>query len=236
VSAPVEGAPLELFWGSGSTPAWRALLGLHIKGLPYTGHLLSFSARETRSPEFLALNPRGKVPTLRHGGVVLAESLAILAYLDRLAPSPPIFGDSAAAHGTVWRACLDFENVAGPAISLLVRPLLFGAAPEVGSLDVVVPGVVDELDRLAAAVHERAAIVGDDLSAADLVWYCAVRYLERALTRPAAEAHALGLWPLGARWPALLPWAARIEAIPGFDQTFPPHWREGTAPLGLQLA
>jgi glutathione S-transferase len=236
MSAPVEGAPLELFWGSGSTPAWRALLALHIKGLPYTGHLLSFSARETRTPAFLALNPRGKVPTLRHGEVVLAESLAILAYLDRIAPSPPLFGQTAAAHGAIWRACLDYENVAGPALSLLVRPLLFGAAPEVGSLEVAVPGVVDELDRVAAAVHDKAALVEGDLSAADLVWYCAVRTLERALTRPAAEAHNLGLWPLCARWPALRPWAARIEAIPGFEQTFPPHWREGTAPLGLHLA
>lgn len=236
MSAPVEGAPLELFWGSGSTPAWRAMLGLHRKGLPYTGHLLSFSARETRSPAFLALNPRGKVPTLRHGEVVLAESLAILAYVDRLAPSPPLFGQTAADHGAIWRACLDYENVAGPAISLLVRPLLFGAAPEVGSLEVAVPGVVEELDRLAAAVLGRGAIVGDDLSAADLVWYCGLRYLERALTRPRAAAHGLGLWPLTERWPALRAWAARVEAIPGFDQTFPPHWREGEAPLALALA
>ena len=229
-------APIELYWGSGSTPAWRVMLGLHAKGLPYTGHLLSFSARETRTPAFLALNPRGKVPTLRHGAVVLAESLAILAYLDRLQPTPPLFGDSPAAHGAVWRACLDYENVAGPALSALVRPLLFGAEPEPGSLDAAVPVVVAELDGLAAAVADGGAVVGDALSAADLVWYCAVRYLERALTRPRAAAHGLGLWPLSARWSALAPWARRVEAIPGFADTFPPHWREGDAPSALALA
>ena len=54
---------LELYWGSGSTPAWRVLLALTYKELPFTSNLLSFSKRETRTPAFLAMNPRGKVPT-----------------------------------------------------------------------------------------------------------------------------------------------------------------------------
>ena len=92
----MSASTIELYWGSGSTPAWRALLGLHHKGLPYTSRLLSFSARETRSEAFLAINPRGKVPALVHGELRLNESLAILAYLDALQPAPPLSGQGAA--------------------------------------------------------------------------------------------------------------------------------------------
>ena len=226
---------LELYWGSGSTPAWRALLGLHVKGLPFTGHLLSFSARETRGEAFLAINPRGKVPALVHGELKLGESLAILAYLDGLQPEPPLFGRGPAEAARVWRACLEYENYAGPTISALARPLLFGAAPELGTLEAAVPGVVDELDRLEAAVSARAAIVGEALSAADLVWYCGLRFLERALSRPKAEPHALGLFPLLGRWPGLRAWAARVEATPRFADTVPPHWLEGEAPSSVAL-
>src|SRR3954449_5755277 len=53
---------LEVFWGSGSGPAWRVLLALAIKGVPYESKLLSFAKREHKSEEILALTARGKVP------------------------------------------------------------------------------------------------------------------------------------------------------------------------------
>lgn len=231
----MSASTIELYWGSGSTPAWRALLGLHHKGLPYTSRLLSFSARETRSEAFLAINPRGKVPALVHGELRLNESLAILAYLDALQPAPPLFGQGAAEVGQVWRWCMEYESHGGPTFSNLARPLLFGAAPEPGALDVTVPAVVEELDRLSAAVAENGALVGGQRSAADIVWYCGLRFLERALSRPVAEAHAFGLWPLLDRWPGLARWAAMVESTPGFADTVPPHWLEGTAPLTVAL-
>jgi glutathione S-transferase len=40
------------------------------------------SKQENKSPEYLVLNPRGKVPTLKDGDFVLYESLAIMVYLD----------------------------------------------------------------------------------------------------------------------------------------------------------
>ena len=71
-----------LYWGSGSMPSRRVQLALAVKGVPYEGKLLSFSAGETRTPEFKKLNVRGKVPTIVADGFVLSESLAILAWLD----------------------------------------------------------------------------------------------------------------------------------------------------------
>jgi len=52
---------IEVFWGSGSPVAWRVLLALEYKRLPYVSHLLQFSKQEHKSPQMLALNPRGRV-------------------------------------------------------------------------------------------------------------------------------------------------------------------------------
>jgi glutathione S-transferase len=50
-------------------------------GEPYDIHLLSLKQGEQRQPDYLAINPMGKVPALRHGDVVITENAAICAYL-----------------------------------------------------------------------------------------------------------------------------------------------------------
>ena len=50
-------------------------------GEPFDIHLLSLKRQEQRAPAYLAVNPMGKVPALRHGDVVITEGAAICAYL-----------------------------------------------------------------------------------------------------------------------------------------------------------
>jgi glutathione S-transferase len=50
-------------------------------GEPYDIHLVSFKKGENLKPEYLAVNPMGKVPALRHGDVVITEAAAICTYL-----------------------------------------------------------------------------------------------------------------------------------------------------------
>jgi glutathione S-transferase len=50
-------------------------------GEPYDIHLISFKKGENLKPEYLAVNPMGKVPALRHGDVVMTEAAAICTYL-----------------------------------------------------------------------------------------------------------------------------------------------------------
>ena len=54
-----------------------ALWMLEEVGQPYDIHLLSLSKGENRAPEYLAVNPMGKVPALRHGDTVITEAAAI---------------------------------------------------------------------------------------------------------------------------------------------------------------
>ena len=94
---------LELFWGSGSPFVWRVMLTLEAKGLQYQSTLLEFSKGEHKSASYLQLNPRGKVPTLKDGDYALYESLAIMAYLERKFPQPPLLGMTPAETGMIWR-------------------------------------------------------------------------------------------------------------------------------------
>jgi len=62
---------ITLYYGSGSPYAWRVHLALEHKALPYERKILSFSAGDTRKPEFVALNPRHRVPTITDGDFTL---------------------------------------------------------------------------------------------------------------------------------------------------------------------
>src|ERR1044072_5273260 len=50
-------------------------------GEPYDVHLLSLSKGEQLTPDYLAVNPMGKVPALKHGDAVITEAAAICTYL-----------------------------------------------------------------------------------------------------------------------------------------------------------
>ncbi|MCP6434772.1 glutathione S-transferase N-terminal domain-containing protein, partial [Klebsiella pneumoniae] len=66
--------------------AYRCRIAFNLKGIqPDTAHV-SLSRNEQRSPGYLALNPQGLVPALDTGEGVLAQSLAIIEWLDETQP------------------------------------------------------------------------------------------------------------------------------------------------------
>jgi glutathione S-transferase len=217
---------IEVFWGSGSPFSWRVLLALEVKGLAYQGKLLEFSKQEHKSPAFLALNPRGQVPVLRDGEVVVYESLAILAYLDRQYPDPPLFGRSPAEAARVWQSVVECVGyLDGPADRFIV-PIYFGrVAEKEAEIRAALPTISAELGRLEAGLQIRPFVALETLSAADLTVYPLVRSLLRAADKPAAAVFDHGLTPVAERYPRIAAWMTRIEALPGYDRTYPPHWR-----------
>ena len=76
---------LTLYFAPGSS-SMAPHIALHEIGCPFQSRPLSFHDRETRTPQFLALNPAGKVPVLVVDGRPIAEVLAILTYLARAHP------------------------------------------------------------------------------------------------------------------------------------------------------
>ena len=68
----------------------RVKIALHEKGLPYERVTLVLANKDQKRPEFLKLNPYGKVPVINDGGQVLFESCIINEYLDEKYPDPPL--------------------------------------------------------------------------------------------------------------------------------------------------
>ena len=217
---------LELYWGSGSPFAWRVMLTLEVKRLPYESKLLEFSKEDHKSPAYLKLNPRGKVPTLKDGGFVLYESLAIMAYLDRKYPDPSIFGRTPQETGLIWRAISETESYLVPAGNKLIVPIFFGKGLEkTDEIQAAAATIRDELKRIDAALAGSVWTVGSCISAADIALFPLVQILLRAASKESAKPLNLGFLPLAQTYPNVAAWVTRVEAIPGYEKTYPPHWK-----------
>ena len=217
---------LEVIWGSGSPYAWRVLVTLEVKRLSYESRLIQFSRGDHRSPEHLALSPRGKVPVLRDGDYVLSESLAIMAYLDRKHPEPPIFGRSAEQTGLIWKAISEFQSYVLPLADRIVVPAFGGRPLDVADMQAAAGELHGELGRIEQAVSARGWLAVEQLSAADLAVYPFVEALLRAAGKEAVRPMGLSVLPLAQLYPALEDWRQRVAALPGYARTYPPHWRE----------
>ncbi|CAN9503805.1 unnamed protein product [Ophioblennius macclurei] len=74
---------MTLLWGSGSPACWRVMIALEEKNLQgYNQKQFSFEKNEQKSEEVLALNPRGKFPTFKHGDNIVNESYGACFYLE----------------------------------------------------------------------------------------------------------------------------------------------------------
>ncbi|MDP9012270.1 MAG: maleylacetoacetate isomerase [Pseudomonadota bacterium] len=76
------------FFRSGTSH--RVRIALNLKGLAYEYEAVSLPKREHRSDAFLAVNPQGLVPVLKVAGKPLAQSPAILEWLEESYPTPPL--------------------------------------------------------------------------------------------------------------------------------------------------
>ena len=134
-------------------------------GAPYRVVLVDFEKREHKAPDFLALNPMGKLPTLVHRDTVVTESGAIVAYLADAFPAAglaPALDDP--ARGTYLRGMFFGAACVEPAVvdRLLSRPVPERASTlGYGSYD-------DTLHALETAITPGPFVLGERFSAADV--------------------------------------------------------------------
>src|SRR5262245_59505927 len=77
----------------------RVKIALHEKGLPYGRVTLVLANKDQKRPEFLKLNPYGKVPVIDDDGKILFESCIINEYLDEKYPDPPLMPEDSYLRG-----------------------------------------------------------------------------------------------------------------------------------------
>ena len=131
-------------------------------GLAYDTEVLDYGTT-MKAPEYLAINPMGKVPALRHGDTVVTENVAICLYLADLVPesrlAPPV---GSPERGTYYRWLL---FMAGPLEALLTARVAGSMAPP------RMAGYGEDgqaLDVMEAALEGREHLAGSAFTAADL--------------------------------------------------------------------
>jgi glutathione S-transferase len=136
-------------------------------GQPYELHMISFKKGENRQPAYLAVNPMGKVPALKHGETVITEAAAICTYLADVFPQAGLnipVGDP--RRGTYLKWLFFGPSCVEPAITERAFPRKEPpqrAALGFGDFDTV----VDVLAKAAAAAQPY--LLGNTFTAADVV-------------------------------------------------------------------
>ena len=144
------------------------------KGIALPMRDLSIPAREHKSEDYLALNPRGQTPALQlDDGAVITESVAICRYLDVLHPQPQLFGVSAVEQATVEMWCRRVEMILMPPVGAVwvhthkFTSALPGRNAEWGEANR--PRVFDAMRYFDGALGVRAFLASDGYTIADIL-------------------------------------------------------------------
>ena len=200
---------VRFYYGSGSPYAWRVWLALEHKGIPYHRKTLSFDAGDLKTAEFGALNPRRRVPVLVDDDFALAESAAIVEYIEERWPSgPALFARDPRQRAIQRRMVREADDY----LADLGQRLASGEGLE---------GALNDL-RQELALWEDAATgeyLTGELSAVDLTVYPFLALFLRLTGRRAdfVKDDVIG--------PRLAVWIDRMQRLPIVERTRQPHWK-----------
>jgi glutathione S-transferase len=210
---------IKFYYGSGSPFAWSVWLVLEHKQLPYDLHLLSLQNGELKQPEYLAINPHGKVPALVDDDFILSETLTIVEYLEERYPEYPVFPTELKDRAIARRLSAEAHSYLYPAIRKLMDLTLFRIDGDGDPADIAVAlnGLSRELSYFENEL-DGGYFVGN-ISVADFAVYPLLALVKRLYERrPQLGAGVL----IG---PKLTGFMERIEQLPYFIKTTPPHWK-----------
>jgi glutathione S-transferase len=182
--------------------AERVLWTLQELTLPHRVVRLNPLKGETRTAEFLKLNPAGKVPVLVHGDKVLTESLAIMEYLNDI-------GGKSLVPGSAWEA-YRYRQVVHYGLTEIepylwiaeqgTRLAAFYSWPE-GTVQESLARVGSSIDAIWKQLSVQAYVAGEAFSLADIYYYQLITW---------AQKHAVQAPPEVAAY------LARLQARPAF--------------------
>ena len=131
----------------------------------YAIELIDFKKNDQKSPEFLKINPMGKIPTLVHKGTVITEAAAICAYLADAFPNKklaPPWDDP--ERGSYFRWLFFAAGCVEPAITDKVNP----RRDEARASGLGYGSYASTMSTLEAAVTNKSFVCGNQFSAADV--------------------------------------------------------------------
>jgi glutathione S-transferase len=191
-------------YGIPASRALRPLWMLEELGLEYENVPTNFTV-DNRKPEYLALNPNGRIPTLVDGDIVLFESMAINLYLARKYDGglePKSLEDQARAVQWSFWVVTELEKLL---VTVILNRFVFPEAErDPAAIDSALAEIPKPLAVLDGVLEGRRYLVGESFSVADLnvasvlVWAAPSgvsfakypnleRWLQECLSRPAAR-------------------------------------------------
>jgi glutathione S-transferase len=197
----------------GSSFGRAVLATLEEKGASY--RLSPVAPGTFRSPEHMARHPFGRVPVLEHNGFSLYETQAILRYLDRMLPSPPLTPTDSrraarmdqAMNVNDWYLFQGVGNVIG--FHRVIRPRFMGLKPDEAAIEAAMPQARAVFEELARLLGEQPWLTGETLSLADLLVAPLIGFFTQTPE-----------WSvLGAPHSNLVAWLARMEDRPSMKAT-----------------
>ena len=210
---------MKLYTFFNSSASYRVRIALGLKGLTAENIGINLRSGAHRSEDFLALNPSGQVPTLVDGETRLSQSLAIIDYLDRLQPEPPLVPASGQARDQVLEITQLIACDIHPLNNLRVLKYLIG---DMGLSDAqkntwYAHWITVGFDALEALLPDRDGwSVGDAPTAADCCLVPQVANAERMKIDLSA-------------WPRIVRIAAFARKHPAFTQAEPQRQPDFTA-------
>ncbi|KAM4539905.1 glutathione S-transferase A-like [Odontesthes bonariensis] len=208
---------MSLLWAAGSTPSWRVMITLEEKMLQgYKHKMLAFEKGEHKSQEVLEINPRGQVPTFKHGDNIVNESGAACLYLENQFKSQgnKLIPDSVAEQALMYQRMM--EGLGLPLkLNLVVYYDLM--VPEEERQDCAVKwnkeNLATELKLWEGYLQNVAAgsYLAGAFSLADVVVFPDVAYAFR-----------FGLSE--ERYPKLAKYYNLLKDRPSIKASWPPHW------------
>ena len=202
---------MKLYYNPLSPNVRRVRLTAAVLGIPLEEKLLDFSKGEHKSPEYLALNPNGAVPTLVDGDFVLTESRSIMQYLATKKPESGLLPRDEAARADVtrwqfWDASHFSPQLGTLAFEKMIKGMIGLGEPDASKIT----DALSNFRRFAAVLNKRLEgkqyVVGNGLTLADLTLGSSLMYAKQTEV-PIAE------------FPNVEGWLARITALDGWKKT-----------------
>ena len=201
-----------------NTRSSAVLVLLEELGVPHRLQVLDMQRDEQRQPDYLAINPMGKVPAIRHGDALVTEQVAIFLYLADLFPQTelaPAINDP--LRGPYLRWMIFYASCFEPAVvdRALQRDAGRQAMSPYGDFDTM-------LATLLSQLVPGPWLLGERFSAADLLWGTALTWTTMFRLVPERPDISAYLERLAAR-PAVARARARDAALAaGQEQAAPP--------------
>jgi glutathione S-transferase len=199
---------LRLYHHPFSTFARRVRIALLEKKIEHKAITVDLPNRAHKAPEYLALNPYGRVPTIDDDGFVLYESAAILQYLEATRPSPALTPSNAKGRALVDMHLRLCDGQLGRHAGAILFPKRFVPKEkwDAAAMAQAKTEIEKHLAIVEATLGNREYLVGDAFTLADIAYIPFLQFLSLMEIQPG---------------PRIAAWSARLLARPSAQATVP---------------